>query len=69
MRNIRENVRPRGAVRQWNRLLGEAMKSLIGDIQGRKQTHICHRGGNSRGKVRSSTPTDFNDLVATGSQL
>lgn len=43
--------------------------TLIGDIQGRKQTNICHRGGNSRGKARRLTPTDFNDLVATGSQL
>lgn len=31
--------------------------TLIGDIQGRKQTHICHRGGNSRGKARSLIPT------------
>lgn len=29
--------------------------TLIGDIQDREQIHICHRGGNSRGKVRTDS--------------
>lgn len=39
-----------------------------GHSREKADTHLS-QGGNSRGKVRSSTPTDFNDLVATGSQL
>lgn len=28
--------------------------TLIGDIRDREQIHICHRGENSRGKVRAN---------------